>query len=108
MEKMALEIISGMKEWRVENPKATFVEIERETMRRMAELQARLIEEIVETSGARSWEDGCEPNCPECGSKMKGEGKHNRSLQASGGGEVEIEREYAKCPECELGIFPPG
>ena len=32
MEKMALEIISGMKEWRVENPKATFVEIERETM----------------------------------------------------------------------------
>ena len=36
MEQMAAEIVSGMKEWRVQNPKATFAEIERETMRRMA------------------------------------------------------------------------
>ena len=47
MEALAAEIISGMKEWRVQNPKATFAEIERETMKRMAALQARLMAEIA-------------------------------------------------------------
>jgi hypothetical protein len=40
MERLAAEIISGMKEWLVQNPKATFAEIEQETMKRMAALQA--------------------------------------------------------------------
>jgi hypothetical protein len=37
---------------------------------------------------------------------MEGVGKHKRKLQASGGGEVELEREYAKCPVCGAGFFP--
>jgi hypothetical protein len=108
MEKMALEIISGMKEWRAQNPKATFLEIERETMKRLAGLQARLIGEMAESSEMAEWEEGKEPRCLECGAVMKAAGKHKRKLQASGGGEVEIEREYAECPECGMGIFPPG
>jgi hypothetical protein len=35
------EILSGMAEWRKQHSKATFGEIERETMRRIAQLQAR-------------------------------------------------------------------
>lgn len=108
MEKMALEIISGMKEWRERNPKATFLEIEQETMKRLAELQARLIGELAGSSEMAEWEEGKEPKCPECGVGMKAAGHHTRKIQASGGGEVELEREYAECPECGLGIFPPG
>ena len=37
---------------------------------------------------------------------MKGVGKHKRKLQASGGSEVELEREYARCPACGAGFFP--
>jgi len=60
MEALAAEIISGMKEWRAQNPKATFAEIERETMKRMAALQARLMAEIAQDSEAREWEEGAE------------------------------------------------
>jgi hypothetical protein len=67
MEQMAAEIISGMKEWRVQNPKATFAEIERETMKRMAALQAQLMAKIGEDSKAREWAEGEGPQCPACG-----------------------------------------
>jgi len=107
MERMAAEIISGMKEWREQNPKATFAEIERETMKRMAVLQGQLMAEVAQNSTASEWEEGAGPKCPECGEEMKGVGKHKRKLQGSGGGEVELEREYAKCPACGAGIFPP-
>jgi DNA-directed RNA polymerase subunit RPC12/RpoP len=108
MEALAGEIISGMKDWRAQNPKATFAEIERETMKRMAALQARLMAEIACDSEAREWEAGAGPQCPECGERMKGVGKHKRKLQASGGSEVELERQYARCPACGAGFFPSG
>ena len=56
MERLATEIVSGMKEWRVQNPKATFAEIERETMKRMAALQAQLMAEIAQESEAQEWD----------------------------------------------------
>ena len=52
-DKLVIEITSGIKEWVERNPKATMAEIERETMRRMSELQARMLEEI-----------SCEPKQP--------------------------------------------
>ena len=107
-EKLGREILSGMKEWREQNPKATFLEIERETMKRMTELQTQLMKEVAQASKVREWEEGEGPKCPECGEEMRGGGKHKRKLQASGGGEVELEREYAKCPTCGGGFFPPG
>ena len=62
--------------------------------------------EVAQTSAASEWEEGEGPKCAECGAEMKGVGKHKRKLQAGGGGEVELEREYAKCPACRAGIFP--
>ena len=108
LEKLAGEILSGMAEWRGQHPKATLAEIEREIMKRMAELQERMIEEVAQASKAREWEEEEAPVCPECGVKMEGQGKHKRTLQASGGGEVQLEREYAECPACGAGVFPPG
>ena len=81
IEALAAEIISGMKEWRTQNPKATFAEIERETMKRMAALQARLMAEIAQDSEAREWEEGEGPKCPECGEQMKGVGNIDASCR---------------------------
>jgi YgiT-type zinc finger domain-containing protein len=102
------EILSGMKEWREQHPKATFYEIEGETMKRMAQLQARLMQEIAQTSPASDWEEAEAPMCPECGAKMDKRGQQERSLQAQGGQEVVLQRRYAVCPQCGAGIFPPG
>lgn len=102
------DILSGMKEWREQHPKATFYEIERETMKRMAQLQARLMQEIAQSGQACDWEEGEAPICPECGAKMDKRGRQERSLQAQGGQEVVLKRKYAVCPRCGAGIFPPG
>jgi NADH pyrophosphatase NudC (nudix superfamily) len=102
------EILSGMAEWRTRHPKATFGEIERETMKRVANLQTRLMEEVAQTSQAIEWDEGNPPICPECGAKMRPRGEHERGLQVSGGGEVKLKRFYAVCPACGAGIFPPG
>ena len=107
-QKLIDEVLSGMAEWRTQHPKATFGEIERETMRRVANLQARIMEEVAQASRAVEWEESDPPICPECGAKMNPRGEHERGVQVSGGGEVKLKRAYAVCPACGAGIFPPG
>ena len=108
-QKLVAEITSGMKEWVNQHPKATMVEIERETMRRMAQLQARMMEDILRAKAAdQRARDGEALVCPECGAKVGYRGDRERRLQAQGGQEVVIKRAYAVCPECGATFFPPG
>jgi len=108
-EKLSVEIMSGMREWAAQHPKATFAEIERETMKRTAQLQARMMEDIV---GAMEAEQARQPQevlrCPECGAEMRPRGKRKRHVQTQGGQEVSVQRTYLVCPKCGAGIFPPG
>jgi predicted RNA-binding Zn-ribbon protein involved in translation (DUF1610 family) len=103
------EITSGLKEWTNQNPKATLAEIERETMRRMAQLQARMMEDIVRAKAAEEKAEEAEAVvCPECGEQMQYRGEQERRLQAQGGQEVVFKRGYAVCPKCGMSFFPPG
>lgn len=101
----AAEVMSGMREWANQHPQATFAEIEKETMRRMAELQARLMQDLAQGME----EKGATVKCPECGAEVKrGQQKEKRSIQAAGGRIVDLERGYTVCSECGAGFFPPG
>lgn len=102
------DILSGMWEWRIQHPKATFVEIEAEMEVRIARLRAKMLEEIIAMSTAADWPEDEEIQCLECGAKMERQGKRKRKLQGSGGSEIELEREYAECPACRAGFFPSG
>lgn len=107
--RMSEEIISGMTEWRQQNPKATFREIETEVDKRLSGLRARMLADAAMSSVSAEWETGeQEMVCPECGDKLVKKGKKKRRLQTRGGQEVELEREYAVCLSCSQGIFPPG
>ena len=74
------EILSGMAEWRQQHPKATFREIEQETMKRVGQFQARMMEEIAQASQAAEWDESEPPRCPECGD---GEARGARAQAAS-------------------------
>lgn len=103
------EVLKGLREWRKQHPKATFAEIERETMRRMAELQAKILEELSQTFPAEEREpEGEIPICPECGMKMQRRGQAERQLQGQGGQVIHLKRSLWVCPACGAGIFPPG
>jgi len=106
---MSEEILSGMLEWRLEHPQATFREIEAEVDQRLAVLRAKMIADAVLACAQTDWEPGSpEGVCPECGKGLEKNGKKKRRLQTRGGQVVELEREYGVCPACGQGIFPPG
>ncbi len=107
-QKLVDEITSGLKEWADQNPKATMAEIERETMRRMAQLQARMLEDIVRAKAAEQKAANETVVCPECGEKMQSRGEQERHLQAQGGQAVVFKRGYLVCPKCGASFFPPG
>lgn len=100
-------ILDGLRAWRREHPNATLYEMERETMRRMAELQARILEELSKDlpSGEENQEQATQ--CPECGAKMQRRGEAERQLQGVGGQNLHLKREYWVCPACGAGLFPP-
>ena len=63
------EVMSGMKDWRVQHPTATFREIEAVLDERLARLRARMLEDALLVSRAADWsaEDAEPPVCPQCG-----------------------------------------
>ncbi len=104
------QILTDVKEWRRVHPKATLREIEEEIHARMSRLEAQLIEDTAQQSSSREWSgSGPEerPHCPVCQQPLQARGKHVRTLQAAGGQEVSLKREYGTCPNCGTGLFPP-
>jgi len=106
---MSDSIITGMMEWRMQHPKATFREIEKEIDQRLGELRARMLTDAALASASTEWAANEKPEvCPNCGTELVRKGKKKRKLQTHNGQEVELEREYGECPKCGQGIFPPG
>lgn len=107
---MGEEAISGMLEWRIQHPKATFREIEREVDNRLAKMRAGMLQDAALASEQTEWGKKAEkkPVCGRCGGELEKKGKKKRKMQTMGGQEVELEREYGVCPKCGEGIFPPG
>ena len=105
------EILTDVKEWRRNHPKATFREIEEEVHKRMNRLEARMIQDTAQESSSREWsgtDKDKRPTCPVCQTPLQSRGKRHRTLQGVGGQEVTLNRDYGTCPTCGAGLFPPG
>ena len=108
-QQLSEEVITGMKEWRLEHPKATFVEIERTLDERLALLRARMLEDMALASRSTQWSKSQErPVCPECGHKLVSSGTRSRQLQTQGRQQITLHRTYGVCEACGSGSFPPG
>ena len=105
------EILAGVKEWRLQHPQATFVEIEAALDARWLAARAGLLQDLALASRAADLAGrptGERARCPGCGTELAPRGKHGRSVVTTGGADVRLEREYAACPSCGTGLFPPG
>ena len=110
-EALSAEILCGMREWRVQHPKATLREIEEALDERWHRLRARMIEDLAIQSSATDWQAtpaSERPGCPECGSPLTLRGKQPRQLKTTGGQQLTLTRSYGHCPSCKQGLFPPG
>jgi uncharacterized protein with PIN domain len=103
-------VITGIKEWRAQHPRATFTEIEQALDARLDGMRARLLEDLALASRAAdlSGEAGERPRCPDCGAELRPRGGHEREVVTRGDRVVRLARRYAACPECGGGRFPPG
>src|SRR6266851_10017627 len=102
-------VMSGMKEWRLQHPKATFREIESAVDEKLSGMRARLLEDLALASRAADLQDkqaGGRPHCPSCGHVLESQGKQERTILTHGGREVHLKRDYARCPACGSGLFP--
>jgi predicted RNA-binding Zn-ribbon protein involved in translation (DUF1610 family) len=107
----AEEVISGMKEWRLQHPKATFREIEQALDERLGKMRARLLQDAAMASAAADLatdERGQRVRCAQCGAVVEDRGLQERHLTTHYDQVVRLERSYGVCPVCGVGFFPPG
>jgi predicted RNA-binding Zn-ribbon protein involved in translation (DUF1610 family) len=105
------EVITGMKEWRLQHPKATFREIEAAVDERLSRVRARMLEDaalLSRATEAKTAEADAPLNCPACGTPLQARGKQARDLVTQHDQRIHLERQYAVCPQCGQGFFPPG
>jgi RNA polymerase-binding transcription factor DksA len=108
-QELSEEVVTGMKEWRLQHPKATLREIEAALDERLGRMRARMLQDAALASAKADWEEGEDgPVCSECGAQLQARVKAERHLQTHGGQEIVLERRYGVCPACGAGIFPPG
>ena len=108
---LAEEVMSGMKEWRLQHPRATFREIEQALDERLGKMRARMLQDAALASAAADLKGAQEeerPVCPACGAQLEGRGTALRELTTQHNQTVRLTRSYGVCPQCGAGLFPPG
>lgn len=111
VQELAEEVMQGVKEWRLKNPKATFREIEAAVDGRWARARARLLQEVALASDATKVSSGPEgggTECPQCGQCLESRGQGTRSLSTHYDQRISLKRSYGVCSACGTGLFPPG
>lgn len=104
-------VMSGMKEWRLQHPRASLREIETALDERFAKMRARMLQDLALASAAARISDAEEadrPRCAHCGGPLESHGEHERTLTTTFNEPIRLERSYATCPVCGTGLFPPG
>jgi hypothetical protein len=109
-EDLSAEILSGMREWRLQHPKATMREIEAALDERWYRLRARMLQDVALQSQAADWQEASAAErrlCRVCGAPLIQRGKRARQLKTHGGQHITLQRSYGLCPTCKKGLFPP-
>jgi YgiT-type zinc finger domain-containing protein len=109
-EALSGEMLSGMREWRLQHPKATLREIEAALDEHWYRLRARMLHDLALHSAATNWKDAPateRPVCPACEASLVLRGTRPRQLKTYGGQTLALDRSYGVCPRCHQGVFPP-
>ncbi|SRR5258707_528531 len=94
-QELSEEVLSGMKEWRLAHPTATFREIEDAVHAHMSRMEAQLLQESALDSKQTDWAKEPKekrPTCPNCATPLQPRGKRKRALQSRGGEMIHLER----------------
>jgi hypothetical protein len=107
---LSREAMKQIKQWRLSHPKATLNQIEQALDERLGRLRARMLEDLAQASDATRLDEqtSARPRCPQCDEELSGRGEHVRELETDHQQQLRLDRTYATCPRCGVGLFPPG
>ena len=107
---LAEEVLSGMKEWRLQHPKATLRQIEAALDERLGKMRARMLQDAALASAAadiRQAQATEQPRCEACGEVLVERTVAERQLLTQHNQVLKLARSYGVCPTCGAGLFPP-
>ena len=110
-EQVAAEVLVGMREWRQQHPRASLTEIEQALDERWSRLRVRMLEDLAHSSALAdlpALAPEQRPACPACGTRLEAHGRETRELTTYHDRTLRLERSYAVCPSCGMGLSPPG
>jgi hypothetical protein len=108
---IAEDVLTGMKEWRLQHLKATLREIEAALDERLSRVRARMLQDLALASSATNLGvigPDERPRCQTCGVSLEVRGQQTRQLTTMHDRTITLTRDYAACPTCGDGHFPPG
>jgi hypothetical protein len=108
---LAEAVLTGMQEWRLRHPKATLREIEAALDERWSRVRARILQDVALASAMTDLGtlDAAErPRCSTCDVSREARGQQTRHLTTYHDRTLTLTRDYAACPTCGDGLFPPG
>lgn len=96
--------------WRKENRKATFNDIENKLEEKWAKLRADMLKDLITESELAEFKElpkEEKPHCPVCSKPLSSNGKQTRTLTTTHNEEIKIERQKGYCTTCKVSYFPP-
>lgn len=97
--------VEELLDWEEQTEKPNLTQIEDIVLKLRKQVGEEMADEVLTELGGQAPVPG--PACPECGREMRYKGRHAKQLE-SRAGEMEYERGYYACPDCDEGFFPPG
>lgn len=104
------EFVAALDIWRAAHPKATLREIELAVDEQLAAVRAEKVAELAQRSALQDITElpvDERPRCEHCKTPLVSRGRRRRTLKGPGEHLVSLDRSYAVCPSCDLGLFPP-
>ena len=108
---LAEDVLTGMKEWRLQHPKARWREIEAALDERLSRVRARMLQDLALASAMTDLDavgPAERPQCQTCGVSLEARGQQTRQVTTTHDRTMTLTRDYAACPTCGDGLFPPG
>jgi hypothetical protein len=99
------EEIDRILNWDEATQRPTLSQIEEQVLASRKKLSEAMLQQILNGQESQSSVEG--EHCPRCGKPMEDKGKEPKLVETRAG-RVLLERTRYYCPDCKIGVFPPG
>ena len=99
------EEVERLLNWEEPTPRPTLSQIEERVLASRKKVSEALLQQVLSDQESGSLVEGMK--CPKCGQPREDKGKEPKLVETRAG-RVLLERTRYYCPDCKIGIFPPG